>query len=227
MSNNQITKNSINDLAYIQRLLNRIESNEFSMPLNKFALEINILFQSLCLLFAMAFVGYELVSSGGITSSMLLSANDSELGHLGMQTVLLILLGLVAVFYYLVWRASVASGRDLSQYLEVNFKFLKNLSLISDLLVKFIVVYLMVTLGQPQFVSLLLVLFVGDYLIQGRFFNLSLRLSLIAGMLCFVVAGLLYWQQNFGLIYPLILFSSITLISVFNLVQSKKMSVAQ
>jgi hypothetical protein len=222
MSNSQITKNSINDLAYIQRLLKKIESNEFSMPLNKFAVDINIFFQSLCLVFAIFLAGYELMTEGRITSSMLLSAQDSELGSLGMQTVLIILFALVVIFYFLVWRASIVAKRDFNMYLEANFKFLKNLSLVSDLLVKFVALYLLVATGQAQFVSLLLILFIGDYLIQGRYFNLPFRISAIGGLLSFILCSALYYLKKPDLIYPVVLFVAMTITSILYLLKDKK-----
>lgn len=222
MSNDHIAKNSLNDLAYVQRLLKKIEGNEFSMPLNKFALDINICFQLLCLVFAIFLAGYEFMTEGQITSSMLLSAQDSELGSLGMKTVAIILFALVVVFYFLVWRASVVAKRDFNLYLEANFKFLKNLSLVSDLLVKFVSLYLLVLTGQAHFVSLLLILFVGDYLIQGRFFNLPFSFSATGGVLSFILCFILFYFKKPDLIYPLVVFVVMTIASVVYLLKSKK-----
>lgn len=221
MSNEQITKNSINDLAYVQRLLKKIENNEFSMPLNRFAVAINIFFQALCLVIAVFLAGYELVTDGQITASMLLSAQDSELGSLGIRTVLIILFALVVVFYYLVWRASVVAKRDFNMYLEANFKFLKNLSLVSDLLVKFVSLSLLVLTGQAQYVSLLLILFIGDYLIQGRYFNLPFKISAFAGVLSFILCLTLFYFKKPDLIYPVAVFVAMTIASLAYLIKDK------
>ena len=227
MSNQHLAQNSMNDLAYIQRLLQKIEKNEFSMPVNQFALKISLFFQSLCLVFATFLAVYEFITKGQITSQMLLSAQDSELGHLGMQTVLIILLTFLIILYFLVWRASLKAQRDFGVYLEVNFKYLKNLSLVSDLIVKFFSLYLLVITGQSKYVSCLLILFIGDYLFQGRYFNLPYRLSVVAGVLSFLVGVMLFYFNRFDLIYPLIVFIIVSLASVLFLVKDKKTSAAE
>jgi hypothetical protein len=223
MSNDQYLKNSLNDLAFVQRLLKKVEGQEFSMPLNKFAIEVSLFFQSFCLVLALLLVWSELATSGQITSSIIIAAKDTELGLLGMNTVLIILFGLVVIFYYLAWRASVSAGRNFNTYMEVNFKFLKNLSLFSDLIVKFSVFYLLVMAGLTQFVSVLLVIFIADDLIQGRYFNLPLKNSMMAGTLSYLIGFILYYFKIPTVIYPLILFSMMTFFSLMNLFKMRRL----
>lgn len=210
-----------NDLAYIQRLLQRIENQQSSVPMNKLAADANIFFQVLCLILAIVFIVIEITNQNQITNNMLQANQDSELGLLGMKTVLFILGSALGLFYYLGWRASSHANKDYSQYLEHNFKVLKNMSLASDLSLKFALLFLIVISGQAQFVSVVLVLFMADYLMQSRFFHLPNKLSAILGLICFALSGVLYSAQDASLVYPLVVFSLLVGASIFNLIRNK------
>jgi hypothetical protein len=96
---------------------------------------------------------------------------------------------LLAILYLSVFAAARKSGKDFNTYAAKNFSYLKNMSFVSDLLVKYVVITLLILAGQPEWVSPICTLFVGDYLVQGRFFTLPLRLSLTSGILCILGAG--------------------------------------
>ena len=214
--------NAQSDLAYVQRLLQRIENQESSVPMNKFAADANIFFQGICLVLALIFLAIELTTNSQITNNMLQANQDSELGVLGMKTVLFILGSAMALFYYISWRASKNADRDYTSYLEHNFKNLKNLSLVSDLSVKFAVLFLIVIGGEAQYVSLILVLFMADYLIQSRFFHLPAKLSMILGLMCFGLAATLFVMKDASLIYALGIFVLLATASVVNLLKNKR-----
>jgi hypothetical protein len=58
------------------------------------------------------------------------------------------------------------------------------------------VLALVVLSGHGEWVPALLLLFLGDYLLQGRYFTLPLKLALLAGPICFVAAGVLYGSKD-------------------------------
>jgi len=60
----------------------------------------------------------------------------------------------------------------MNAYIVRNFIYIKNLSLISDLLMKFIALSLAILAGKPEWIAPLLAAFTGDYLLQNRFFTL-------------------------------------------------------
>ena len=220
-----VQSTAVSDLAYIQRLLQRIENQESSVPMNKLAADANIFFQVLCLILAVIFAGIEITHQNQITNNMLQANQDSELGLLGMKTVLYILASALGLFYYLTWRASQNANKDYVNYLEHNFKTLKNLSLVSDLSVKFAILFLIVVSGQAQFINVILILFMGDYLMQSRFFHLPNKLSAVLGLMSFALSAVLFSMHDASLLYALIVFVLLTGSSIFNLIRNKRLEV--
>jgi hypothetical protein len=102
----------------------------------------------------------------------------------------LVLVTLVSAFYIAVRRAARKEGEEFSSFISRNFVYLQNLSFISDLLLKFIVIALVMVAKRPDWVASILLMFTGDYLIQGRLFILPLRTALLCGVLC-ILSGII------------------------------------
>ena len=134
----------------------------------------------------------------------------------------------MATLYVLVFRASRRAQEDFPRFVSRNFAYLKNLSLLSDLLVKVAALAVVIHLGQPRWLAPLLVLFVGDFLLQGRFFALPLRPSLGVGLLCVGGAGALaVWgdevlSASTMLNVPLAVFVAVSAMSLWHLVRRRR-----
>ena len=214
-------QSAVNDLAVIRRAIDRAEDRDTGVPLNAVAVDAGLLFQGLCLLIAGALIAYELFSGGEMTKIMKISGLDTEVGLLGLAQVAIVGVTLVMCLYFIVWRASRQSGQSLQDYLVRNFQYLRNLSLVSDLLVKFIPLSLLVLAGHPEWVSPLLCVYVADYLLQGRFFSMPLRASLVLGVVALAVGVTQYLLHSASLLWPLILFASLTAISLGFLLRAR------
>src|SRR4030067_1199311 len=114
-----------------------------------------------------------------MSQNMLLSAHDAELGFLGLAQVAMTGIALVMCLYFLAWRGARYADQSFNDYVARNFQYRKVLSLASDLLVKFIPLSLLVLAGHSQWVAPLLSLYIADYLVQGLFFSLPTRASLV------------------------------------------------
>ena len=75
--------------------------------------------------------------------------------------------------------------------------------------------------NTTEWIAPMLALFTGDYLIQGRFFNLPLKLSLFLGIACVLVAAGMYLKGIIFVFWPLLLFVAVNLISLALLVRSR------
>jgi len=188
----------------------------------RFAWNAQLLLQLLGLALALPLVAYELLAEQNMAWALSLSRHDPEIGRYGLGLVALCIPFLLAAIYFAIWRAARHADQQLSDFLARNFHYLRNLSFGSDLLVKLAVVSIPVLAGQAGVVPALLTLFLGDYLLQGRYFILPLRASLLLGPLCFAAAGLLYYVESTALVYPLAIFAALSAASLLGLLQRQK-----
>ena len=221
MAKNITIKNAVNDLVVIRRAIEKAGNQDTGVPPNAFAVDAGLLFQGICLLITAALIVFELVSSGSMTSIMMMSANNTEFGLLGLMQVAMVMVTLLMCLYFIVWRASRHSGQSFQDYIIRNFQYLRNLSLISDLLTKLIPLSLVVLAGHPEWVAPLLSLYIADYLVQGRFFSMSARVSLVLGMLALGAAIGQYLLHSANLLWPLLLFAGATVVSLLYLVRER------
>jgi hypothetical protein len=114
------------------------------------------------------------------------------------------------------WRVARREGENLSSYVERNFAYLRVLSFGSDLFLKFIATAAVILAGRGDWVAPLLMIFTGDYLLQGRVFILPLRGALVFGLGCFVLGVVqLLWLEG-SLVYPLSVFCAACLLSLLH-----------
>lgn len=219
--NKDAIQSAVNDLAVIRRAVEKAGRKDTGVPVNAIAVDAGLLFQGICLLIAAALIGFEVISSGSMTSIMLYSAHDTEIGLLGLAQVAFVVATLVMCLYFIVWRASMHSEQPFQDYLVRTFQYLRNLSLVSDLLTKFIPLSLLVLAGHPEWVSPLLCLYIADYLVQGRFFSMPVQVSLLLGTVALGVAVAQYLIHSANLLWPLVLFATLTIASLLFLVRAR------
>ena len=91
--------------------------------------------------------------------------------------------------YIVVKRAASKVQDDLETYIKRNFVYLKNLSHLSDLGVKFLVIAIAIWARIPSYVGIFLYIFMADYLFQGRFFTLPVAKGYLLGGISLALAG--------------------------------------
>lgn len=188
-TSDDFVQRAINDLATIRKAVETTGGDSHT-PQDRTTIGANLTLQITAFVLAIGMLIWELVSGHLNTMILNLSAHDRDLRVSNIVIIGALLLMLVGALYLVVFRASRATKKDFSKFIARNFSYLKNLSLLSDLLIKFAVLSLMIHVGQPRWVAPLLFAFIGDYLIQGRFFTITLRLSLVLGLLCFISGGI-------------------------------------
>ena len=222
MNEKDSIQSAVSDLAIIRRAIEKAAGRDPSIPAHGTAMDAGFIIQGLCLVIAAALLAFELISGHEMTDIMMLSAHDEELGWLGLAQVALAGLTLLMCFYFLAWRAARHSGQSFNDYLVRNFQYMRNLSLVSDLLVKFVPLSLVVLAGRPEWVAPLLSLYIADYLFQGRFFTLSTRVSLVLGGASVIAAAVQYLSFSAQLAWPLLHFSVVTTASLFFLLSARR-----
>ena len=222
MKSNYLVQDAVSDLALIRRAIEKAGGKNPAIPGNRIALDAGLIFQGLCLLIALGLLAYELLSGRQMTQIMMMSTHDPELGFLGLGQVALTGIALVMCLYFLTWRGAYHAEQGFAEYVARNFHYLRNLSFISDLLVKFIPLSLLVLAGQSQWVAPLLSLYIADYLVQGRFFSIPTRMSLVFAVISFIVAASQYLAHSVQLLWPLLHFSAVTAVSVLFLTAARR-----
>lgn len=222
MNERNSIQSAVSDLAVIRRAIDKAAGRDPSIPAHSTAMDAGFVIQGLCLVIAVGLLVFELVSGREMTEIMMLSARDAELGWLGLVQVALAGLTLLMCIYFLAWRAARHSGQSFNDYLMRNFRYLRNLSLVSDLLVKFVPLSFVVLAGRPEWVAPILSLYIADYLVQGRFFTLSTRVSLVFGGASVIAAAAQYLGHSTQLAWPLVHFAVVTAVSLLFLISARR-----
>tara|TARA_B100001123_G_scaffold413434_1_gene511805 strand:- start:2548 stop:3249 length:702 start_codon:yes stop_codon:yes gene_type:complete len=215
-------RKAIADVELIRRVLDQAEQNETpaqTMGLFGVTLTANLILQGLALGVSALLLVIELLSRGRLTEMLMLGATFPDIRLVGIGLMAGILLGLVILLYFVIWRAARNSGEELNAYIIRNFRYARLLSYLSDLLLKFAAVALVMLAGRPEWIPPLLLAFTGDYLVQGRLFTLPTRLAVLLGALC-IAAGLYQFLAEIQtLLPPLIVFTTVAMISIGRLIR--------
>ena len=95
MTSKDTIQSAVNDLTVIRRAIEKAGNQDTGVPPNAFAVDAGLLFQGICLLITAALIVFELVSSGSMTSIMMMSANNTEFGLLGLMQVAMVMVTLL------------------------------------------------------------------------------------------------------------------------------------
>ena len=171
---------------------------------------------ALCIALALAIV--EIFSDNVISRAMILGNESLDLRLAGIGIVALMLLGMITALYFVLWRAARHNGEEFGAYIARNFRYARHVSYLSDLLMKFVAVALVLLAGQSQWVAPLLMAFTGDYLLQGRLFTLPTKAAVTLGVVCIGGALFQFLSHSDSLLIPLAVFSVISAFSVGRLI---------
>ena len=213
---------AVNDLALIRCASDRVEGKDQPIKARRSALDANLLLQSISLFLALLILGIELATDHSLSQSLQLSMMSKSYAVLGIIQVGITLAFFVMCLYYIVWRSARHGKQDFGDHVTHNFRYLRSISFVADLLIKFVIFSLLVLAQRPVWIPPLLALFVGDYLIQGRFFSLPIRLSLLLGLACFLIAGLHYLHGSILLTPPLLVFIAVNILSLARLIRIRR-----
>lgn len=205
------------DIALIRRTLDQSEQAALDSRLVGVTLEANLVLQTLAFISVLLLVALEILSGHAITHTLMIGGQIDEFRRFGIGIMAFILIGLLVALYFVLWRAALHSGESVSAYITRNFRYVRNLSLVSDLLMKFITLAMLLLADRPEWVAPVLLAFTGDYLLQGRFFTFPTRASVVLGLACVAGAIAQFASQNPSLLIPLAAFALIAGLSAARL----------
>ena len=205
------------DVALIRRALDQTGQDQMDSRLVGVTLEANLLLQAVAFVSALALCLLEIISGNAMTYTLMTGGQLDEFRRFGIGMMGFILVGLLITLYFVLWRAALHNGENIGAYITRNFRYVRNLSLISDLLMKFITLALLLLANKPEWVAPLLLAFTGDYLLQGRFFTLPTKASVVLGIVCLAAALVQFFSHSPTLLFPLTVFALIAGISTARL----------
>lgn len=214
MDQDSTLQQAISDLQVIRRAIERVQTAE-PATMAEGALKIHLLLQLVGFTVALFFAVMEVVGGQPSTELLLLSANYSEVRALGVSQIAWAVLFSLVILYVTIYTGAKKESEDVSTFIARNFRYLRNLSFFSDLLIKYSVIALLILGRKPEWVAPVCSLFIGDYLIQGRFFVLGAGSALPLGMFCIAVGAFQFFSASALLLWPLCLFASSCLFSAF------------
>jgi len=218
-------RKAIADVELIRRVLNQAENQPVEAPhvdLLGVTVTANLVIQTVAVALAGALLLTEALGQRYLSRLLELGATAPDLRLLGVALIAGLLVGLVILLYLVLWRAARNSGEDFNQYLVRNFRYARLLSYLSDLFIKFVAVSLLILGGHTAWIGPLLLVFTGDYLIQGRLFTLSTRVAIGLGAFC-IVAGLVqFFMGVVSLLPALVFFTAIGAASMGRLIRIRK-----
>lgn len=219
-------QNALADIAVIRRTLNQNDRDQMDANISGVTLDANMLLQGLAFVAVTSIMLIEITTGNAILETLETAGQTDELRFFGIGLMGFILAGLLGTFYFVIWRASLHNGEKLQSYITRNFKYVKNLSMVSDLLMKFITISILLMTGRIEWLAPLLLAFTGDYLLQGRFFTLQMKTSAVLGIGCLIVAIAQLLSNSHTLLLPLGAFAMISGISIINLAKRYKLQKA-
>jgi hypothetical protein len=205
------------DIALIRRTLDQSEQDQLDSRLVGVTLEANLLLQAVAFVAVFALFLLEAVFRNPITPNIITGSQVDEFRRFGIGIMGFILVGLLITLYFVLWRAAIHNGENIGAYINRNFRYVRNLSLISDLLMKFITLAILFLANRPEWVAPVLLAFTGDYLLQGRFFTFPTKTSVVLGVACIAGGLAQFFSHSPSLLIPLAVFAVIAGLSTVRL----------
>lgn len=211
MTTNPFLKQAVEDIQLIKSMVH--ESGEMRDPALRCKVNLlNVQLHRIALLGSIIVLIPEM-AGGLVTRAIMASANIPDLKTYGLFNILYVLI-LICTFIYVEVHSFVSKNSESKVYVKSYFSYLANYRFATDLLIKFIPVVFILAIGRPEYLSSLFVLYIAEYLFQGRFFRLSRNKSILLGATCLLIAISMAVEGCAEILIPALLFFSITLLSL-------------
>ena len=159
---------------------------------------------------------------GSITLSFLVSRFHTSYRLFGITSMGVGLFVLIAAVVTILEIGAKSSGQDTTRYIQRHFAQLSLLSFSSDLFVKYAALCGVILALRPDWVAPLLLIFTGDYLLQGRLFSLPFKAGLIGGLLVIGVGILQFLLGSGNMLFPLAVFTAVSLLSALSTLRERR-----
>lgn len=209
MSNEKIDI-AIADISFLRNIVDRVEKFQSN---NSPAIKLDLIIQGFVSFFAIGLLLSELLTGHSNTRLMIASINNSEIQSYGIQNIIWSMLYLTFLAYIAIYIQAKKEGEPYAEYLLNNFRYLRNVTFVSDCIIKIVAIACAIFANQPQWVAPLLFIFTADYLFQARLFRIPIRPANYLGIFCLIAAAVQFYLGSPMIIYPTLAFIGIIAIS--------------
>lgn len=212
------------NLEVIRRTLARSQSESMDDVTIRIAQKTQLQMQFVGIFFATLVLLFEFFTNNSCTWNLLISAENATLALVGTLQVGAILLVLAITLRHMVITSLPSREEKQERFIKRNFSYLHNSSFFADLVLKYSIFSAVIYAQSPQLVGPLFTMFIGDYLMQGRFFILPMGPSMLGGLSCVLIGfGCLIFNFPY-IMYPAVLFALASVASCFYLIRLPAMA---
>lgn len=222
MNEDAIIDQALRDITEIRRAINASKSP--AAGAKNYSARGNIAIHFIALFLAAILLFFESMAMPSLTGRLFATYFIEDFRFLAVYLIFAFLAATFVLFYLIVFYGAHNASEPVPQYLARNFAYLGGISFISDLFIKFSAVSLVILAGRPDWVAALLFACIGDYLLQGRFFVLPVKWALPLGVFMMVAGVTELIMYKGALLWPLLGFTLITLMSLLYIFHIKKTS---
>lgn len=218
MSDNHSTQQALSDLQIMRQAMMRPRNRA---PLSVDSIDTHLMLNVGALAFTLGLGIWEL--SGELTNDMLLTAHmapELRLSALGLVGAVLGVL--LAAAYAFIRIKSKERHISFNDYSERYFTYFKNISAVSDVVVKFIVTAMLIMAGRPELVAPVFVLFIGDLVMQGRLHIMMPKAAGAVGGACVVASVGMAVAGVTSIMWPIAAFSAACVISIVHILRYRR-----
>lgn len=201
---------ALQDIQYVRSIIERFEHTK-ERPSSTLNARIQLILQSGALAGSLTVVISEIFDNHLPTRLLLEAGSDRLFQLVSLFCMTIVIALLIGGLYMVLWYGARQEKESLAEYIARNFRRFARLSFASDLLVKYITIAILVIAPAPQWIAALLLVFIADYLFQGRFFLYSVRISLVFGIVCAFAAAAHVALSIHSILPATILFSILSL----------------
>lgn len=214
---NQNVEQAKDDLAYIRKALETFQRKNQTKLQIKGGVAIHCFLTSIVLLL----IGIELVTNNQITNYLSVIRYDQELKIFTIAYISTLTALILGLAYLYLTKLAKSNSQPVSEFFAKNFSYLSNISLASDLAVKLVLLSVLILIDKSNWIIPALFLFLGDFLVQGKVFNFSIKSGFGLAVICFVMSGLSLAIELNSLLLPFCAFALLSGISAWNLHRSR------
>ncbi len=216
MAYKEETQRALSDLEILKKIiLNKEKQNQISIASSS----THKILHFIALFFASIFILMDLPSIDLLTTDVIKSASDPILQRMGVINIGIVLLLFIVGAYYVLYKQALKNQHDFSKYVSRYFIYFKNLSFCTDVLVKYAFFSVLVFTGKPEWIAPALLLFLGDWVANGRFFIFKVQMSIAIAIACIALAAILFIMSIYWLWIPLAVFIAVAVLSLYEIIK--------
>tara|TARA_B110001454_G_scaffold219199_1_gene251773 strand:+ start:76755 stop:77420 length:666 start_codon:yes stop_codon:yes gene_type:complete len=216
MNNDELVKKALADIEYLRSAFDETVSS----PEKRKTLKLEFIINALAFMAALALWSLNRIDPQILDKAFEGSRLDHELATMTIGiTFSILVLGSVSL-YAIIWKAARNSELRFSDFINRNFHYLMAQSFLSDLIIKFATISLVISYKHSELVSPLLCLFTLDYIWQGRLFHFGKPIRIVFGTVGLLIGGLVFWNSNLTISDALSFFIVVSFFSNINLLNS-------